>query len=118
VCRRLLGPSPDAGDAFQATFVVLATKAHALADGRPLGPWLHKVARDTAARARARSARRRRREAPLSAEPAAADLSRRLDRLTSARTPAAPPGSTATPGTPPWGGPGLCLSKKVFKVLF
>src|SRR5262245_16571394 len=70
VCRRLLGPSPDAEDAFQATFVVLARKAHALAEGRPLGPWLHKVARDTAARARARSARRRAREAPLAAEPA------------------------------------------------
>jgi RNA polymerase sigma factor (sigma-70 family) len=71
VCRRLLGPSADAEDAFQATFVVLAKKAPALADGRPLGPWLHKVARDTAARARARSARRRAREAPLSVEPAA-----------------------------------------------
>src|SRR5262245_58285851 len=62
VCRRLLGPSPDAEDAFQATFILLARKAGSLAHGRPIGPWLHKVARDTASRARARSARLRARE--------------------------------------------------------
>jgi RNA polymerase sigma factor (sigma-70 family) len=73
VCRRLLGPSPDAEDAFQATFVVLVQKAASLADGRPLGPWLHKVASRTATKARARAAKRRSREASVEVEPAAAD---------------------------------------------
>src|SRR5262245_3490672 len=62
VCRRLLGPSHDAEDAFQATFVVLVQKAASLGDGRPLAPWLHKVAARTAAKARARAAKRRSRE--------------------------------------------------------
>ncbi len=73
VCRRLLGPSPDAEDAFQATFVVLVEKAASLADGRPLGPWLHTVASRTAAKARARAAKRRAREANVEVEPAAED---------------------------------------------
>lgn len=74
VCRRLLGPSHDAEDAFQATFVVLVRKASSLADGRPLGPWLYRVASRTATKARARSARRRDREVNSDVEAATLDV--------------------------------------------
>src|SRR5262245_38458426 len=88
VCRRLLGPTHDAEDAFQAVFVVLVQKAGSLADGRPLGPWLHRVAWRTATKARVAFARRR--EVALEVEPAREDeapseagaiLDAELDRL-------------------------------------
>jgi RNA polymerase sigma factor (sigma-70 family) len=73
VCRRLLGPSPDAEDAFQATFVVLVRKATSLSGGQPLGPWLHRVAWRTATKARARSARRQARETLVEVDPAVSE---------------------------------------------
>src|SRR5262245_46590323 len=62
VCCRILRPGPDAEDAFQATFVVLARKAAAPADRAVVGDWLFGVARRTALKARALAARRRAKE--------------------------------------------------------
>jgi RNA polymerase sigma-70 factor (ECF subfamily) len=62
VCRRLLGDAHDAEDVFQATFLVLASKAPTLDGGQPLGSWLYTVARNLALKVRGRAARRRARE--------------------------------------------------------
>ncbi|MHC4914069.1 MAG: RNA polymerase sigma factor [Planctomycetota bacterium] len=59
-CRRLLGAGPDAEDAGQATFVLLARKAGSLRGADDLGAWLHRSARlisRTALRARRRRVR-------------------------------------------------------------
>src|SRR5438876_3553632 len=57
VCRRVLGDSHAAEDAFQATFLALARKARAIRRGESLAAWLHRVARRIANRARAAKAR-------------------------------------------------------------
>lgn len=59
VCRSLLGDDHDALDAFQATFLVLARKGGSLWVRDSLGPWLHRVARRAAHRARRDRERRR-----------------------------------------------------------
>ena len=65
-CRRVLGRGPDAEDAFQATFVLLARKAVQLrretAGRLSLGGWLHRVAYQTALNVLAKIDRRRTRE--------------------------------------------------------
>src|SRR3954466_16361201 len=75
VCRRVLADAPEADDAFQAVFLVLARRAGAV--GRPgrLSGWLHVVAARCARRARGAAAGRRAKEHPMSdvAAPAAAD---------------------------------------------
>jgi RNA polymerase sigma factor (sigma-70 family) len=65
VCRRVLGNQEAALDAFQATFLVLARKARAIARREQLASWLHGVARRAALDARARAARHRAREQRL-----------------------------------------------------
>jgi RNA polymerase sigma factor (sigma-70 family) len=67
VCRRVLGNRDGADDAFQATFLVLAKKAAAIARREQLASWLHGVARRAALDARARAARRKARETRLAA---------------------------------------------------
>lgn len=58
VCRRALGATPDADDAFQAAFLVLVKRAGAIPWRANLGPWLFGVAHRIAAKARFRRDRR------------------------------------------------------------
>jgi RNA polymerase sigma factor (sigma-70 family) len=69
VCRRVLGDRAAADDAFQATFLVLASKAGSIRRGELLGNWLYGVAYRTAARAKVEAARRKAREAAAPTPP-------------------------------------------------
>ncbi len=44
ICLRILGNVHDAQDAFQATFLILATKARSIMRQGSVGSWLHGVA--------------------------------------------------------------------------
>ncbi|HLN32723.1 MAG TPA: sigma-70 family RNA polymerase sigma factor [Gemmataceae bacterium] len=59
VCRSIVGDWHLAEDAFQATFLVLATKAHSIRRREALSCWLHGVARHVAMKARETAARHR-----------------------------------------------------------
>ncbi len=65
VCRRVLRDEHGAEDAFQATFLLLATKANSLRHPELLANWLHAVAYRTAMKLRGRLYRRRLREHPF-----------------------------------------------------
>ena len=71
VCRRVLRNSPDAEDAFQATFLILVKKAAVLRAPAKLGNWLYGVAFRAASQARQADQRRRQKEAaaPVRIEP-------------------------------------------------
>jgi RNA polymerase sigma factor (sigma-70 family) len=62
VCRRILQQHQDAEDAFQATFLVLVRKAASIVPREMVGNWLYGVARQTALKARATTAKRWTRE--------------------------------------------------------
>ena len=62
VCRAVLADQDDADDAFQATFLVLASRSKSIRRGDSLAAWLHGVALRVSACARSRAARRQRHE--------------------------------------------------------
>ncbi len=62
VCRQVLGDRHHAEDAFQAVFLVLASKARSIRNADLLGSWLYGVALRTAHREKARLVRVRRNE--------------------------------------------------------
>jgi RNA polymerase sigma factor (sigma-70 family) len=72
VCRRVLRHEADAEDAFQATFLVLARKAHAVLPSARVGNWLYGVAHNAARKARAMNNKRREKERGAGAHRAAA----------------------------------------------
>src|SRR5258707_8007610 len=61
-CRRIANNGPDADDAFQATFFVLARKARSIRSADAVGSWLHAVAVKVARKARQQAIKRRLRE--------------------------------------------------------
>lgn len=82
VCRGLLRDERDVEDVYQATFLLLATRAGDVSWQASAGGWLRDAARRLALRARSEAAKRRSREAPASSfgetlnfEEAAASLS-------------------------------------------
>src|SRR5262245_39948694 len=70
VCRRVLSDRPEADDAFQAVFLVLARKAGTVRRPEQLGNWLYGVSLRCARRAKAAAGARWAREVPMTDVPA------------------------------------------------
>ena len=62
VSLKILGNTHDAQDAFQATFLILATRARSIMRQGSVASWLHGVALRVARRARSDAARRKAQE--------------------------------------------------------
>ena len=75
-CRAVLRLDHDVEDAFQATFLVLARKAHSIRNPHTLGGWLHRVAYRASLQARKTATRRRQTESEASLMPPPNDPSR------------------------------------------
>ena len=74
VCMQVLCHRQDAEDAFQATFLVLAGRAHKIQKASSVGAWLHQVAYRTSMRAAKKRGRREHSldgHEPVAAEPLA-----------------------------------------------
>jgi RNA polymerase sigma factor (sigma-70 family) len=82
ICKRVTGSHHVAEDAFQAVFMVLATKARSIRPPSVLSGWLYGVACRTALRARTMADRRRRREASNTS--LASAVSQQVDPIESA----------------------------------
>jgi RNA polymerase sigma factor (sigma-70 family) len=61
-CRNVLREPHDVEDAFQETFLALARRAGTIKHDETIGPWLHRVARRRAQKARSEASQRRVRE--------------------------------------------------------
>src|SRR5262249_23652727 len=59
LCRQVIGDEHEAQDAAQATFLVLARRAHSIRRRDSVASWLYRVARRIASRARVLAARAR-----------------------------------------------------------
>jgi RNA polymerase sigma factor (sigma-70 family) len=68
VCRRGLGNTTDAEDAFQAAFLKLARDAHRILNRHTLAAWLYRVARCSAIDLRRKRDRHHQRHEPLAAD--------------------------------------------------
>ncbi len=72
VCRRILVRNEDAEDAFQATLLVLVRKASSVKPREMVANWLYGVARQTALKVKATTAKRKVRERQVTIMPEAA----------------------------------------------
>ena len=78
VCRRVTGNHHDAEDAFQATFLLLARKATAIARPEAITVWLHRVAYHAALRTKSNIAAQKRKEIPMAEIPEPAFVEQKL----------------------------------------
>ena len=69
ICRRVIGQTSGADDAFQVTFFALARQARSLRKQQAVGAWLFRVAHRVACRAKKKEQRRRQVEAAMTNVP-------------------------------------------------